>query len=259
METKGVWKGWEICNADDFEAFFQQDKTVFWKIRGMDMDDACGRDNEGQPKFSYDVQRVNLSEVGKADQDSAIKSCGWPWRETSEQKPNNDEMAEMLFSYGLFSPMGEFNGNAEKPLRTACRRLVEEFIRNADKLEDALDRPVNQIGSTARDFGYGNITAGLDRYREAGGVGNATNDLMLKLHNVDPMADMRHFRADDPLAWNTGFMAGFAGKSITAYEAEGDLAPAFKNGFGYGVKAKAKEVPYPKGIKPVPAGFEVEK
>jgi hypothetical protein len=67
--------------------------------------------------------------------------------------------------------------------RAEMRRTAESLIDAPAQCDRFLDRPVNKIGSTARDFQNGDILAGLRRYEENGEHGtNTASDIMLKMY-----------------------------------------------------------------------------
>jgi len=73
-------------------------KFAFVEI--MDMDDACGRDNEGYPRYLGDVAIVDLEAIGPSNIASAMKSCGW------EGMPSTPiAVAEACYQYGVKAPM----------------------------------------------------------------------------------------------------------------------------------------------------------
>jgi hypothetical protein len=138
-----------------------------------------------------DVRLVNLNEVtGKSLQDAA-KSCGMDdlgIRPRSAMELES-ELAYCCVSYGIAAPLSERMGRRPDRVRADAFRSAEEYAADEAMMDSALDRTVNAIGSTARDFMQGNSLAGLDRYAmsvvETGKAEDDGNNLMLGLYGVD--------------------------------------------------------------------------
>jgi hypothetical protein len=69
-------------------------------------------------------------------------------------------------------------------------------MRDAALLAERLARPVNRIGTTADEYGRGDIDAGLDR-----GPASQEKNLMRKLHGKSPLPEPA---ADSLLSASTG-------------------------------------------------------
>ena len=76
-----------------------------------------------------------------------------------------------VFTAGISSPLhAESTNNAHKGI-AACRKESYRLERDAAAYEDAMERPVNRLGSTAREFGRGDLNSALVRGLEAGDAG----------------------------------------------------------------------------------------
>lgn len=146
-----------------------------------DLLDAGGKDFKDTP-FECDARRVHLKELPAAEVDRALNSCGWRWQKDDEgntilvndqgdsmQAGTRLELAavEMCVQYGLGAPLYSATGKRYDRVRAEARREAESLLRDATALERALDRPVNAIGSTAREYGNGDITSALHRGKES--------------------------------------------------------------------------------------------
>lgn len=86
-----------------------------------------------------------------------------------------------------------------------------ECMRDTEKLEERLDRPVNRIGSTAREYGKGDTESALHR-----GPFDTGKQIMRKMHGLEPepkehkvmfgtlhsdgsLTDVRHIKQSDML------------------------------------------------------------
>lgn len=140
------------------------------------------------PKYMCDVQRVDLENLPAKEVANALRSYGWrvdgediisDQGDVVGSRNNPLLLAEVCSSYGLYEPLDSFSSETyARRLRAQARRSAEAFMRDADCLEAALERPVNKLGSTAREYGRGDINSALFR-----GVGPEA-DLMRKLHGM---------------------------------------------------------------------------
>ena len=89
---------------------------------------------------------------------------------------------EALASYGAVAPLEQWAGsNARKLLAEA--RSESRSLDDPDKYEAAMSRPVNRLGSTAREYAAGDFDSAIER-------GLARNDMsaqiMAKMHGIKP-------------------------------------------------------------------------
>jgi hypothetical protein len=150
-------------------------------LRFTNLHEAMG-EREAPCKYACDVFRVDPREVPPADTRRALECCDV---DLAEIMPAFREPAlvQCLVSYGIAAPLDSFTADS-RPLnvRARARRAADAYRRDARALNRALDRPVNRIGSTARDFGRGDSIAGLRRYADDGKHGtDPSMDLMLVL------------------------------------------------------------------------------
>lgn len=106
------------------------------------------------PQYYAQVRNIDPSSVSEEELNFALKCIGL-------SKDEIDSEYEIVFafnSYGLFAPLDEFWGKSyPERVRASARRKAEEYMKDSEALEDSLDRMVNAIGNTARDFRAGNI------------------------------------------------------------------------------------------------------
>jgi hypothetical protein len=197
-------KGWTDAGSDtnweDYGGLWARRAPdgSWYVLRWTNLWDAAGEDS-GLDKYECDVKRIHLGETPKREIDSALKSCGWSLRE-EDGKPivvNDWEgtpvvvgdaehfelcLVECCVGYGLGAPLESFTGS-KYPLRirAEARRYAEQCMKDDDLLEERLDRPVNAIGSTAREYGAGDIDAALQR-----GPFDTSKNLVRKMHGLPP-------------------------------------------------------------------------
>lgn len=195
MNTKkGPWKDWVTLRADGcWETYggvwAKKDPNdtagVYYVIEHTDMADACGNDHDPTERYIASVSRVDLSEVSPDDLRSALDCCGISKEDLTDLSFDQRELAivDALVSYGSRSPMGQFaDAHYPERSRAAARREVESLMRDSAYLETVLDRPVNALGTTAREFAT-DVLAGLRRYEDDGLHGtDQTKDIMLKIY-----------------------------------------------------------------------------
>jgi hypothetical protein len=170
-------------------------------------------------------------------------------KETLED--NELEVVSALHSYGLRAPLWDSNGNNYKYLMKEARAYSAE-LDDPQAYEEAMSRPVNAIGSTAREFGQGDIQAALYRNTD-----DPNTQLMRKLHGLPADCDTEipaersiglqvqtnKVPSDDPLAYVMGYMAALSGRGMDGPRDE--LAEAYLEGyqFGVGVKGGQESIP----------------
>jgi hypothetical protein len=149
--------------------------------------------------------------------------------------------AEACNSYGNKAPLHEVStGSRDKAFRE-CR--AESYRLDDDALyAEALDRPVNALGSTAREYAKGDFDSALARGLLAN---NPNARIMAKMQGVDPdEARLRLLAQDDRLAFLLGYMAGEAGRSKDD-DSQDELAEAYLVGHGLGSRVHAGEIKRP--------------
>lgn len=133
------------------------DGQYHW-IEWTDMDDACGRDNEGHPRYVVELTLVDLNTIGPQDIKNALDSCGW------EGMTGNPAMiAECVHSYGNRAPLWDDSSNNLSKLMTAARQKSRALDDDPDLMDECMNRPVNAIGSTATEFMKGDFQSAMIR------------------------------------------------------------------------------------------------
>lgn len=160
-------EGWDVLEDDDDFVIGREWRTeegvhVVHIIRVTDMDAACGRDDEGHPPYVIELLEFEPNTLDPSTIESALDSCGldseW-WVEA-----NLISKAHVLMSYGTYAPLD--TDSAKRGYQGAVRRMVresEDIEGHPAVRECHLNRPVNGIGSTAREFGRGDLTSAMKR------------------------------------------------------------------------------------------------
>lgn len=160
----------------------------YYVLDFTNMYDACGeRDckRDGQAQYVCEVKRVDLSELDAKTLKSA-RDCVCLDLESVDEKHRELAQVEACVSYGCAQPLESFSGDVRPSwIRAEARRYAEELMRDAQALEERLERPVNAIGSTAREYGRGDIDSALSR-----GPFDPAKNLMRKLHGMPPESEV---------------------------------------------------------------------
>ena len=172
---------------------------VFVQI--MDLPAYCGQD--ANSRWSVSVALVDLMAISPEAMASAMQSCGCDEPLDFKDESDRLRLAEMLFSHGSKSPAWDkaggkvtFDnyGNCEqdydencpafRSLRKEAREQAEELLTSESAREGAMDKVVNAIGQTAREYANGadGLWTSLRRIKEAGGEATAEQQMVLGMY-----------------------------------------------------------------------------
>jgi hypothetical protein len=230
------------CIYDDSTALYvrQVEPRRFHYLEVIDMNDACGQDNEGHPRYVGSLSEVDLDQVSPEQLREALKSCGW------DGMPETDEAnAEACNSYGNRAPLHGVSTDSRDKAFRECRK--ESYrLDDSEAYAEALDRPVNAIGSTAREYARGDLNSALTRGLLAN---NPNARIMTKMYGVDPdEARLRLLNSDDRLAFVMGYMNGEAGRAKPDVSEGDELAEAYVAAYAFGLRVHAGEITRPEWI-----------
>jgi hypothetical protein len=136
-------------------------------------------EKDSDPKYICEVLQVNLQIVDPKELESTLKSCDWKLTEqgivgndgffvSREDSSFEICLVDCCVGYGTYAPIDSVDGNHYPDrIRAKARQLADRYMKDEEKLNKQLDRTVNGLGSTARDFGRGDVLAGLRRHEEA--------------------------------------------------------------------------------------------
>lgn len=200
-------KNWiELCsdvNWEDYHGMWaRQAKDGKWYIlQWTNMWDACGEDEckrDGQDQYHCEVKMLNLAALGAEKMNSALQCCGYEATTTAivneydgdilsdDPKIMERIVVECCIQYGLGAPLESFSGDKRPTwIRAEARRYAEQCMKDSNLLEKRLERPVNRIGSTAREYGLGDTNSALLR------GDSPTHQLMRKIQGIpEPTVEM---------------------------------------------------------------------
>lgn len=146
----------------------------FHFVELTNMNEACGSDNDGHPTYVVELSEVDLDAIGADTQRSAWRSCDGdcmvrPSDVTSYDNSERDLIAAgCCYEYGAKAPLHSVStNNAHKGIRE-CRAESYSLTRDSDAYAARMERPVNKLGSTAREYMTGDITSAIVRGAESG-------------------------------------------------------------------------------------------
>jgi len=112
--------------------------------------DATGEKLDNGDLYTVALHEVNLD---AAKIDDALECSGW----SGMDKSDDFQLAEAVDSYGQTAPLGDWHGNNGWKL---IRQAKAESLRlegDPEEYEARMERPVNRLGATAREFQRGEI------------------------------------------------------------------------------------------------------
>lgn len=219
----------------------------FQIIEWIDMDDACGRDNEGQPRYVVDLGFVDLSKLSTAQIEGAMESCGFG----RDMVGDLNAIAEACHSYGYKAPLWSTQTNARVRGIAEAKREANALL-DSDAFRARMQRPVNKVGSTADECMRGDFESAVDRGMLRG---DPTCLLVGKIEGkqrpwrtakMPPTSALVEPRPEDWLPYLFGYMAGVTGQPR---EAGDDLAQSYKDGYKRGVAVRSGLATPPSWIK----------
>ena len=243
----------------------------FHFIQVMDMDEACGSDNKGHPKYVGELCEIDLDLITHKHKQEACNSCD-EYRELAEMKA--EVLADLCFQYGIKAPLFSVSTNVK---RDAYRLCAKESIRLDDPVEhqDLMMGICNGIGNTrleymqgdtlsavARGVSKGDVTAGIfakmygakqEEIDQAKGQPVHPVTLRMKLGNKELVKICGGFsgtgmedghqvwieKPGDVLPYVTGFMSGLTGAYPDGPRKA--LAKTYMPGYIRGVQVRLNE------------------
>ena len=159
QSTMAGWKfltgdfNWQQYGGSWYRAVGERQYQV---IELINLKDAMGEDAE--VTYSVSLKYVDLDEMSQSNIDSAVGCCSFP----DDVELTDEILIEALCAYGRYAPVGSWEGNAYRPLLRQAKREANS-LKDSARFNDAMRRPVNQIGSTALEYMQGDTHSALIR------------------------------------------------------------------------------------------------
>lgn len=162
--SEGTMRNWiqlvSDVNWQDYHGMWaKKAKDGSWYVlRWTNLVDAGGAEFADTP-YECAVKVIDLADISQETLSVAINSCGI---HLTDLDPKLHELVkiEACIQYGLGAPLETFTGN-KHPLRirAQARKYAEQCMADAELLNDRLNRPVNALGTSAKNYGNGKILA----------------------------------------------------------------------------------------------------
>jgi hypothetical protein len=121
----------------------------------------AGGDEFADTPYECSVVRLDLTALTAEQKADALRFNSY---DGAEGETATLAMVECCVQYGFGAPLETFTGRVRpRNIRAEARRYAEECMRDAAKLAKQMARPVNAIGSTAEEYGLGDINSALHR------------------------------------------------------------------------------------------------
>ena len=130
---------------------------IYHIVELVNIEEATGK--SVTDKYFVNLQEIDLDLISQKDLKSAIESC--ELQEDIEITPIIT--IDILSAYGRYTPMGNWEGNNYREVIKQAKAESNRLSTDSDYRERQLDRPVNRIGSTAREFGAGDYDSAIIR------------------------------------------------------------------------------------------------
>ncbi len=141
----------------------------------------CEEWGDGATGYHCDLQEVDTSNPRLKD---AMRSSDVPFDALNEYgEPIEAALyrlmqVEALSSYGAYAPLWQEAGTNSHRLLRAAKRESRLLATNDTEYQARMDRPINAIGSTARELATGDVNSAILRGLEAG---DPKADLMARM------------------------------------------------------------------------------
>ncbi len=140
------------------------------------MDEAVGSDNEGRPKYVVELSEVDLEQISSKVQVSAWHSCDGDSMAGDDEisSERGDQLiASCCFDYGAKAPLHSVDtDSAHKGIREC--KAESKRLDDAHERGLAMTKPVNAIGSTAKEYMTGDLDSAISR-----GVADGSKEALL--------------------------------------------------------------------------------
>jgi len=172
---------------------------------------------------------------------------------SDDEEYEDDVIASESARYGYGAPMFDQVSSNRSALLKLAKAESRRLQNDPEYYEQQMNRPVNQIGSTAREFGQGDTQSAMFRgirqdktdAKLVGKIQGLSEDNIKEIQNAPLKNGFRisihRVPSNDPIAYTTGYRDAICGFG----KFEEKLADAYLEGYRKGVAVKAGEEPLP--------------
>ena len=153
------------------------DGTIYHIVDIFNWQETCGRDAPEDVTHHVELVEVDL-DCGRLDE--ARRSCGWAedWCDEYGEPFPVLAKVEALHGYGAKAPLSQWNGTDPEELIEGAVQESYALTDDEARYREAMERPVNAVGATAREYQRGEMQPALLRGLARG---DEKAELMLKL------------------------------------------------------------------------------
>lgn len=155
-------KRFKLLYEDEDQVWIRQpekDVDRYHFIQVMDMDEACGSDNKGHPKYVGELCEIDLDLITHKHKQEACSSCD-EHREPVELEAK--VLADLCFQYGTKAPLFSVSTNVK---RDAYRLCAKESTRLDDPSthQEVMMGVCNGIGNNRLEYMQGDTLSAVAR------------------------------------------------------------------------------------------------
>lgn len=236
--------------------------------------------------YVVDLKEIDLDLLSEKDFRAALSCAGPGGDKYGTPEVDDDTLVEALAGCGLYSPLYQESGNNRKMLVRAVKAESRRLEQDQEAYESAMTRPVNALGSTAREFGQGDLHSAIHRGIAKGdpraclvgkmhgmqgevcmipgkdgekvdkdtetsaqsGGGDVPGCAQIGVRTGMVRVGINKVPSDDPLAYFAGFSDAVSGRGKA--DKTDVLASAYLEGYREGVDVKANRKLLPSWFKP---------
>lgn len=158
------------------------DDSRYHVIELINWEEAVGEREAAEIGSRYNVS-LSVVDLTVANLDSALRYYGMEdgYWESIDPSMLGYCLTECAHSYGNLAPISDNNGNNAHKLIREAKAESKRLIDDPDFYDSMMDRPVNRLGSTAREYQRGDLDSALIRGLFAG---DRTCQIMAKIRGL---------------------------------------------------------------------------
>jgi hypothetical protein len=189
-------------------------------------------------RYNVSLAEVDLDAATEAQLRGALNSVGIDDLAEVESDPRIQALIKLdaLHSYGEKAPLWDQSGNNYNKLMAEAR-AESAALDDPAAHEDRMFRPVNAIGSTAREFMQGDIRTALDRI---GGMTKTLSGCETKRLAFAISFQRRTDDTSNPIAYVMGYLHGLSGAGLQTSPPRERTDGAYFDGYRHAVDVKSK-------------------